>query len=288
MIREPQTHMGKASRRKSENRELKRTNPAQFAQSHGKAGLPGGIDPASSDPAVPVALARELAALFDAAKRTGNIDPPVRLLHTAINTTLRGLSDIAIACKKGCSHCCHTWVSVSAPEALYVAKIVQSRGDVAIEKVRSAHASTKEYDFETRAEHPHPCPLLDDDVCSIYDSRPKVCRLAASADAEICARTYHNITNENVPTPMMHLVGRSAYAMVMAVGLRHAGLSHAAYEFNGALARALETDQAEQRWLAGKDIFADVHRDPEDVFSNPQTQLLYRYAFPGTPRDLGF
>ena len=28
---------------------------------------------------------------------------------------------------------------------------------------------TKEYDFETRAEHPHPCPLLEDDVCSIYD-----------------------------------------------------------------------------------------------------------------------
>lgn len=151
-------------------------------------------------------------------KRTGNIDPPVRLLHTAINATLRGLSDVAIACKKGCSHCCHTWVSVAAPEALYVAKIVQSRDDVAIEKVRSAHASTKEYDFETRAVHPYPCPLLEDVVCSIYDFRPKVCRLAASADAEICARTYHNITNENVPTPMMHLVGRSAYAMVMAAG----------------------------------------------------------------------
>jgi hypothetical protein len=253
--------MGKASRRKNENRELKRTNPEQFAQSHGTAGLPGGIDPASSDPAIPVALARELAALFDAAKRTGNIDPPVRLLHTAVNATLRGLPPIAIACKKGCSHCCHTWVSVSAPEALYVAKIVQSRGDAAIEKVRSAHAQTKEYDFETRPEHPHPCPLLEDDACSIYDSRPKVCRFAASADADICARTYHNITNENVPTPMMRVVGRSAYAMVMAAGLRHAGLAHRAYEFNGALARALATDQAEQRWLAREDIFAGASRD---------------------------
>src|ERR1051325_274426 len=86
MVRRPQ-YMGKASRRKNENRELKRTNPEQFAQSHGKTGLSGGIDPASSDPAGPVALARELAALFDAAKRTGNIDPPVRLLHTAVNAT---------------------------------------------------------------------------------------------------------------------------------------------------------------------------------------------------------
>src|SRR4051794_17593397 len=72
MVRRPQ-YMGKASRRKNENRELKRTNPGQFAQSLGKTGLSGGIDPASSDPAVPVALARELAALFNAAKGTGNI-----------------------------------------------------------------------------------------------------------------------------------------------------------------------------------------------------------------------
>jgi hypothetical protein len=47
---------------------------------------------------------------------------------------------------------------------------------------------------------------------------------------------------------------------------------------------ALGTDQAEQRWLAGEDIFADIHRDPEDAFANPQAQMLYRYAFPGAPR----
>lgn len=272
--------MGKASRRKAENRALKRMNPEQFAQSQDKSRLAYGINPESSDPAVPVAITRELGSLFDVAKRTGNIDPAVTLLYTTVNATVRGLSDIPIACKKGCSHCCHTWVSVSAPEALYIAKIVKQRGDAAIEKVRSAYAHTKEYDFESRDQHPHPCPLLDEDVCSIYDARPKVCRLAASVDAAICARTYHNITNENVPTPMMYPVGRAAYAMVMATGLQHAGLPHHAYEFNAALSRALETDQAEQRWLAGDDIFADVHRDPEDVLSNPQAQLLNRYAFP--------
>ena len=38
MVRRRTVYMGKASRRKSENRELKRTNPGQFAQSHGKTG----------------------------------------------------------------------------------------------------------------------------------------------------------------------------------------------------------------------------------------------------------
>jgi hypothetical protein len=67
----------------------------------------------------------------------------------------------------------------------------------------------------------------------------------------------------------------------------HRLLAHRAYEFNGALARALATYQAEQRWLAGEDIFAGVHCDPEGAFSNPQTQMLYCYAFPGASRDLG-
>ena len=79
----------------------------------------------------------------------------------------------------------------------------------------------------------------------------------------------------------MYLVGRAAYQMVMAAGLHRTGLPYHAYEFNAALARALETDQAEQRWLAGEDIFADIHRDPQDALSDPQAQLLYRHAFPG-------
>lgn len=277
--------MGKASRRKAENRALKRMNPEQFApQPRDNSQLAYGINPASSDPAIPVAITRKLGSLFDEAKRTGNVDPAVTLLHTTVNATVRALSDIPIACKKGCSHCCHTWVSVSAPEALFTAKIVKQRGDAAIEKVRSAYAHTKEYDFESREQHPYPCPLLEEDLCSIYDARPKVCRLAASADAAICARTFHNITTENVPIPMMYLVGRAAYAMVVAAALQHAGLPHHAYEFNAALSRALETDQAEQRWLAGDDIFADVRRDPADALSNPQAQQLYRHAFPGATK----
>jgi Fe-S-cluster containining protein len=201
------------------------------------------------------------------------------LLHNTVNATLHGLSDIAVACKKGCSHCCHIWVSVSAPEALFTAKIVKQRGDAAVEKVRLAHQQTKDYDFDTRDQHPYPCPLLEDDLCSIYDARPNACRLAASGDAEICARTYHNITNEDVPTPVMYLGSRSVYGIAMAAGLRKAGLPYHGYEFNASLLRALETDQAEQRWLAGEDLFADIHRDPVDIFAHPQAQRLYEHAF---------
>jgi hypothetical protein len=109
-----------------------------------------------------------------------------------------------------------------------------------------------------------------------------VCRLAASGDAEICARTFHNITDENLPMPMMHVTARGAYAIVMTAALRHAGLPYHAYEFNAALTRALETEQAERRWLAGEDIFSDTQQDPVDAMTDARVQPLYEHAFSET------
>ena len=236
---------GQAKWRKAEIEELKRQSPEEAAvwrqMQNDKRSVAFGINPESLDIAVPAAMARALSALFNEAKRTGDIDPPVTLLYTTINATVRGLSDVPVACKKGCSHCCYTWVSVTAPEALSIAKIIKRRGDATIEKIRLAYQQTKDYDFDARTQHPLPCPLLEEDLCSIYDARPKVCRLAASGDAEICARTFHNITDENLPMPVMHVTARGAYAIVMTAALRHAGLPYHAYEFNAALTRALET-----------------------------------------------
>lgn len=276
---------GEAKLRRAEIAELKKRSPEEAERwrqlQNDQRTIRGGINPESRDITVPAATARALATLFDEARRTGDIDPPVALLYSTIDGTLRGMKDIPIACKKGCSPCCHTWVSVSAPEALYIAKIVMRQGNAALERVRSAHEQTKHYDFDARDLHPHACALLVDDACSIYEARPKVCRFAASADAGVCARAYHNIEKIDIPMPMMHLIGRGMYATTMAAGLRHAGLPHHAYEFNGALLRALETERAEQRWLAGEDIFAGLHQDPQDAFAEPQAQQLYNYTFTG-------
>jgi len=123
-----------------------------------------------------------------------------------------------------------------------------------------------------------PCPLLEQDLCSIYESRRMTCRLAASADAEICARTSHQITNEDVPTPLVYLFSRASFADAMSAGLRKVGLPHHAYEFNAALTRALDIENGERRWLAGEDIFADVSRDLDDALAPPQAQQRYQHA----------
>lgn len=78
---------------------------------------------------------------------------------------------------------------------------------------------------------------------------------------------------------MVYLASRSVYAIAKATALKKVDLPYHAYEFNAALACALDNDHAEQDWLGGNDIFADVQKDPEDIFSLPETLEMYKYAF---------
>jgi Fe-S-cluster containining protein len=232
------------------------------------------------DPQPTAAMARQLSDLFEAAKRDGNIEPPIRYLHSKVDATLRSLTDVPVACKKGCSHCCHVWVSATAPEVLFIAKAIRLMSDPTVrDRIKAAYLQTGQFSFEERDLHPYPCPLLVNNICSIYEMRPKACRLAASGNAEICARAIHDLTNEDIPTPFMHMIARSSYAIALAAALKHSQLPYRSYEFIGALERALQRDDAERAWLAGEDIFSDVSRDPNDPFSEPPANMMYRHAF---------
>ena len=225
------------------------------------------------------AMARQLFSLLETAKQNGSVDAPINFLQSKVNESLENFGTRSLACTKGCSHCCHIWVSATAPEILFASKIIKKMGPETIEKVRQAHASTKEFDFETRHKHPHACPLLKNDVCSIYGSRPSACRFAASGNAEICSRAYHNLSDEKIPLPTTHIKGSRAYSLALAVALKRAQLSYHAYEFNAALVRAIDTDNAQRAWLSGEDIFYGVMREPIDIFSDSTAQQLYQTTF---------
>jgi hypothetical protein len=193
-----------------------------------------------------------------------------------IDLTLRDMHDVPVACGKGCSHCCNIWVSITAPEVLYIAKRLP---DGSAGRVLDAHNATKEFSHEERPYHTYPCPQLNANLCSIYESRPLFCRLAASMDAEICRRSYTNITDEDIPTPAMYIFGREAYATALAVALKGANLPHLCYELNSALNRCLTTPDAEAKWLSGEDIFSDVLREGSDPLDTMPNQYLYRKVF---------
>lgn len=65
-------------------------------------------------------------------------------------------------CGKGCHQCCHYNVSISGLEAQYIQKTTKSK---------ISHQRVGASDF-----HGEACPFLVEGNCSIYDSRPFVCR----------------------------------------------------------------------------------------------------------------
>jgi Fe-S-cluster containining protein len=234
----------------------------------------------SMNPEPAVAMTRHLHILFEAAKQQGDIDPAIKFLHSKIDATIHGMGQLGIACKRSCSHCCNIWVSAFAPELLFVAKLIRGRHDQTAERVRVAHEHTKDFGFDVRDKHPYPCPILQEDICSLYESRPSACRLAASADATVCERSYRHLANENIPVPAEYHWGRGVFATVLVVALKRSNLPFVAYDLNAGLTRALDVPNAEQSWLSGKDIFAGVMRESNvDFFSATQPQTLYKLAF---------
>lgn len=77
-----------------------------------------------------------------------------------------------IACKKGCSACCKMNVSISSVEAEQIAKYTQK--NIRHLKRSIAHAIGH---FSGIA-----CPFLIENVCSIYEVRPYMCRAHVSFD----------------------------------------------------------------------------------------------------------
>lgn len=274
--------MGQAKKRKSQIDALKRDMGAAWERwnvgPNDQRHLVRGVDPQHNGPEPTIALASALRKLLEQAKIDGSVDEPVAFVAAMVNATTRGLSDLPIACGKGCSHCCHLWVSVSALEALALAKIARKRGDDIIARIRAADDFTHRYSHGDRHAHPHPCPFLENNVCSIYEDRPASCRQAASEDAEICERSFFR-TNEEVPTPLPYLVSRTLYGIAMVCALKEAGLDHKTYELNNAVVRALALENAEARWLAGEDIFNGVPVEPVDWFSKPEVCQIYALAF---------
>ncbi len=237
-----------------------------------------GIEPLHQGPEPTIAMARSLRKLLEQAKVDGSVEEAVAFIAAMVNATVRGLSEVPIACGKGCSHCCNLWVSVSALEALALAKLARKRGDETMERIRDANDFTQRFSHGDRGEHPHPCPFLESNLCSIYDDRPASCRQAASEAADICARSIFT-TNEEVPTPLPYLVSRTMYGIATACALREAGLDHKTYELNNAVVRALAVENAEARWLAGEDIFNGVQVEPVDWFSKPEVRQIHQIAF---------
>lgn len=238
-----------------------------------------GLDAARLDGSQVSSLMRVLRERLKGCAKRGSATELMQFIYNNLTKGAQHIGDVPVACAKGCSHCCNIWVDATAPEIFYAVDSIRDRKAAAL-LVDAACAVTVGQDFNQRGDAVTPCPLLLDNLCSIYPARPINCRTAVSVDVGICERSYLHISGEHIPTPMVWMALRSGYVIALRGAVENAGLISKAYEWNEALRFALANPDAEERWFAGEDPFAglpragDVEKIPDDMFP-----ILYRDAF---------
>ncbi len=125
----------------------------------------------------------------------------------------------AISCKAGCGACCRQPLLISEAEAFNLAELVESMPEPRRGTIKKRFADGREHfaklewfdrfdEFSRQARAGHseelgrkfvgllteyleqriPCPFLENDSCSIYESRPLICReYLVTSPAENCA-----------------------------------------------------------------------------------------------------
>lgn len=125
----------------------------------------------------------------------------IRLRHLASEWT--GVFAAKTACAKGCSHCCHINSAVPRSEARLMAK-----------ELGLTLSEPKEiYDIERAEEMQHffgvPCTFLKEGKCSIYKSRPLVCRTLVNMDnTDLLCRL---VPGKPIPVPYLNTTEIQGY-----------------------------------------------------------------------------
>jgi hypothetical protein len=180
-----------------------------------------------------------------------------------------------VACSKGCSYCCKTYVSATIPEVLNLARSVRQNAARTARVLEAAKVSGKTPQA-LRETYRIPCPMLENDACSEYAHRPISCRYLLSSSLPACIR----ILRDNQPEPFQFsgevVTIRSSVLIMLKTALALCGLPTQHVELNQALAVALRSDDMESRWLVGEPVFAEV---PVDQGDQPNSQISGLVAY---------
>lgn len=78
-----------------------------------------------------------------------------------------------LTCRAGCSGCCHHHLSVFPVEAATLREAIQSLPPETQTCLKQQAADVREREMRGL---PVACPMLIDDKCAVYESRPLICR----------------------------------------------------------------------------------------------------------------
>jgi len=194
-----------------------------------------------------------------------------------------------VACRAGCSHCCHQRVGVTPPEAFAIFHHLLETRDRAqlarlFETVITKRRHTHGLSAQERLSPLLPCPFLQANSCSIYEVRPLSCRGVNSLDERVCAAKLHD--------PLVRdayfrgeLPGHSFQEPIQAVHAISAGLQLALSEQLGLDMRPLELIAALSLLLEEYLQPPSAALEPTPSPSNTATRWLMRQPTLQAARD---
>jgi Fe-S-cluster containining protein len=178
-----------------------------------------------------------------------------------------------LACRAGCTWCCHFSVDVRAVEVFSILDFVErtfsseEKARVYAE-VRANSTALKNVGEIDRMRRNVKCPFLSGGRCTLYAARPQTCRNYHATNATGCQQSYEEPDNLDIDpdfAPWVYQAG-GAHVDAFSTAMRDAGYDVSAYELNGAFDAALSELAARERFesklppftqLSGQDVPAE-------------------------------
>lgn len=193
------------------------------------------------------------------------------------NSQLRHDSRIAaapdvgtLACRAGCTWCCHFSVDVRAIEVFSILDFVERTFTVeektrVYAEVRANSTALNNLGEIERMKRNVKCPFLSGGRCTIYAARPQTCRNYHATNVTGCQQSYEDPDNLDIDpdfAPWVYQAG-GAHVDAFSTAMRDAGYDVRAYELNCAIDAALSEPGARERFDAKLSPFTQL--SGEDV-----------------------
>ena len=166
-----------------------------------------------------------------------------------------------IACREGCSFCCHLRVMIFPHEAIALfrylgSQMPEEQARMVRKRVLENAAHIAALAREGRAATNLPCAFLVDGRCGAYQARPAACSGYHSLSREKCEASFNNGGNLPEGIPVLSALRYIAAALDegMEQGLDAARLSTTRVELNTAVAALIRNPALIQRWRTGREL----------------------------------
>jgi hypothetical protein len=165
-------------------------------------------------------------------------------------------------CRPGCAFCCHTAVTVAAPEAFAIAAYLKEHlsPEELTEVRRRLNENAALASSMTRDEYIArliPCGLMTTDGnCRAHPVRPIACAGFLSTSRAKCEAEFNRVPDrEPVPTDRFAMLAGLAVSNGLMEACKRACLDGNFYELHHALRLVLDTPDAAQRWARREGVF---------------------------------